>query len=61
MMGDILSTNTQAVAALLARFRAQLAMLEAALIDEDGEDITELLRPVRQARIDWHHKYERKR
>jgi prephenate dehydrogenase len=61
MMGDILSTNTQAVAALLARFRAQLALLEAALIDEDGEEITELLRPVRQARIDWQHQYERKR
>ncbi|MDX2140364.1 MAG: prephenate dehydrogenase [Chloroflexota bacterium] len=61
MMGDILSTNTQAVAALLARFRAQLALLEAALIDEDGEEITDLLRPVRQARIDWSSKYERKR
>ena len=35
MMGDILSTNTQAVATLLARFRAQLALLEAALIEED--------------------------
>jgi prephenate dehydrogenase len=61
MMGDILSTNTQAVATLLARFRAQLAMLEAALIDEDGEEITELLRPVRQARIDWQQQYGRKR
>jgi prephenate dehydrogenase len=61
MMGDILSTNTQAVAALLARFRAQLALLEAALIDEDGEEITDLLRPVRQARMDWSSKYERKR
>ncbi len=61
MMGDILSTNTQAVAALLARFRAHLALLEAALIDEDGEEITQLLRPVRQARIDWQKHYERKR
>jgi prephenate dehydrogenase len=61
MMGDILSTNTQAVATLLARFRAHLALLEAALIDEDGEEITALLRPVRQARIDWQQEYERKR
>ena len=28
MMGDILSTNTKAVATLLAQFRMQLAMLE---------------------------------
>lgn len=61
MMGDILGTNTQAVAALLARFRAQLAMLEAALIDDDGDDITDLLSPLRQARLDWTQKYERKR
>ena len=61
MMGDILGTNTQAVAALLARFRAHLALLEAALIDEDGDEITDLLRPLREARIDWMHNYERKR
>jgi prephenate dehydrogenase len=61
MMGDILSTNTQAVAALLARFRAQLALLEAALIDEDGDEITDLLKPIRQSRLDWSKKYERKR
>lgn len=29
MMGDVVSTNTQAVATLLALFRMQLAMLEA--------------------------------
>jgi prephenate dehydrogenase len=61
MMGDILGTNTQAVAAMLARFRAHLALLEAALIDEDGDEITDLLRPLRQARIDWTDHYERKR
>ncbi|MCL4248928.1 MAG: prephenate dehydrogenase [Anaerolineae bacterium] len=60
MMGDILSTNTQAVAALLAHFRAQLALLEAALIDRDAEQLAERLRPVRAARLTWAHKYERK-
>ena len=35
MMGDILSTNTKAVATLLAQFRMQLAMLETMLIAGD--------------------------
>lgn len=61
MMGDILNTNTQAVAALLALFRGQLAMIEAALIDRDADRLIELLQPVREARIEWTRKYERKR
>ncbi len=61
MMGDILSTNTQAVATLLARFRAHLALLEASLIDQDEAHLVEQLRPVREARVEWARKYERKR
>ncbi|PJF26669.1 MAG: prephenate dehydrogenase/arogenate dehydrogenase family protein [Phototrophicales bacterium] len=53
MMGDILSTNTQAVATLLALFRMQLAMIEAMLIDRDHQKLTELLRPAREARLAW--------
>jgi prephenate dehydrogenase len=53
MMGDILSTNTQAVATLLALFRMQLAMIEAMLIDRDQQKLAELLRPAREARLAW--------
>jgi prephenate dehydrogenase len=53
MMKDILSTNTQAVATLLAHFRMQLAMLEAMLISKDEEHLTDLLRPARDARLTW--------
>ncbi len=53
MMGDILSTNTKAVATLLAQFRMQLALLESMLISGDDKQLSELLRPVRQARLDW--------
>ncbi|MCB9454658.1 MAG: prephenate dehydrogenase/arogenate dehydrogenase family protein [Anaerolineaceae bacterium] len=58
MMGDILSTNTQAVATLLALFRVQLAMLEAKLISRDDKEVTEFLRPAREVRLDWYAKYE---
>ena len=61
MMGDILSTNTQAVATLLARFRMQLAMLETMLISGDEQQLADLLKPVREARIEWMESYERKR
>jgi prephenate dehydrogenase len=60
MMGDILSTNTQAVATLLALFRMQLAMIEAVLIDRDHQKLTELLRPAREARIAWVKRLEGK-
>jgi prephenate dehydrogenase len=61
MMGDILSTNTQAVATLLALFRMQLAMIEAMLIDRDHQKLTELLRPARDARLAWVKQLEGKR
>ncbi len=57
MMGDILSTNTQAVATLLAMFRMQLAHLEAMLISRDEQHLTEILRPTREARIQWAEHY----
>lgn len=60
MMGDILSTNTQAVATLLALFRVQLAQLEAMLISQDEQHLADLLAPTRQARLDWSEHYERK-
>ena len=53
MMKDILTTNTQAVATQLARFRMQLAMLEAMLISKDEAKLTELLQTAREARIAW--------
>jgi prephenate dehydrogenase len=58
MMGDILSTNTQAVATLLALFRVQLAMLEAILISRDDEKLADFLKPARQARLDWLDYYQ---
>lgn len=58
MMGDVVSTNTQAVATLLALFRMQLAMLEAMLISRDQEKLSDFLKPAREARINWYQKYE---
>lgn len=58
MMGDILSTNTQAVATLLALFRVQLAVLEAMLVSHDDQQVAEFLKPAREARQNWIHKYE---
>lgn len=58
MMGDVVSTNTQAVATLLALFRMQLAMLEAMLISRDDQKLTEFLKPAREARNNWYQKYE---
>jgi prephenate dehydrogenase len=57
MMGDILSTNTQAVATLLALFRMQLALLEAMLISHDDEHLAEALSPLRAARLEWIERY----
>lgn len=53
MMGDIISTNTQAVATLLALFRMQLAMIEAMLISHDDRKLADLLKPARDARLAW--------
>lgn len=61
MMGDILSTNTRAVATLLAQFRMQLAMMEAALIAQENGKLTDLLRPVREARLEWAQRQENKK
>lgn len=58
MMGDILSTNTQAVATLLAQFRMQLAMLETLLIAGDDHQLGESLQPIRQARKEWARTYD---
>lgn len=58
MMGDILSTNRQAVATLLALFRMQLAMLEARLISEENGSLMEMLQPIRSARLDWARRTE---
>ncbi len=60
MMSDIISTNTQAIAVLLAQFRVQLALLEKMLIGRDEEQLTEALRPVREARLKWAQYYQRK-
>ncbi|MGJ3240900.1 MAG: prephenate dehydrogenase [Anaerolineae bacterium] len=61
MMGDILSTNTRAVATLLAMFRVQLAQLETMLISGEHDKLLDLLLPARQARLDWVENYEQKR
>ncbi len=58
MMGDILSTNTKAVATLLAQFRMQLAMLETLLIAGDDHRLGESLQPIRQARKEWAQNYD---
>lgn len=57
MMADILSTNTQAVATLLAHFRMQLAMLEARLLSDEEGAIIDLLEIVRDARLSWAQTY----
>lgn len=53
MMGDIVSTNTQAIAVVLAQFRVQLALLEKMLIGRDEKHLTEALEPIRESRIEW--------
>jgi prephenate dehydrogenase len=60
MMGDILSTNTQAVATLLALFRVQMGLLETQLIAQDYEHLLQSLEPLREARLDWSTQHERK-
>jgi prephenate dehydrogenase len=57
MMADILSTNTQAVATLLAHFRMQLAMLEARLLSDEEGALIDLLQIVREARLSWAQTY----
>jgi prephenate dehydrogenase len=59
MIGDIVSTNTQAIAVLLAQFRVQLALLETMLISRDEQKLVEALKPIRQARLHWSEHHER--
>jgi len=61
MMSDILSTNRQSVATLLALFRVKLAQMEAMLVSGDYEDLAGFLEPVRDARNTWVNDYEVKR
>jgi prephenate dehydrogenase len=61
MMGDILSTNTRAVATLLAMFRVQMAIIETMLISGDYTPLLQSLEGVREARLEWVEKYEQKR
>jgi prephenate dehydrogenase len=61
MMGDILSTNTRAVATLLAMFRVRMAEMETMLISGEHEKLIEMLLPVREARLNWAENYEQKR
>src|SRR5690606_40041091 len=57
MIGDILSTNTQAVATILAMFRMHLAHLEAMLISRDDQHLADMLRPTREARLKGAEQY----
>lgn len=61
MMTDILSTNTKAVATLLAMFRVQMALLETMLISGEETELVDSLKMVREARLEWTENYERKR
>jgi prephenate dehydrogenase len=53
MMTDIISTNTTAIARLLALFQVQLATLEAALIIHDDKQLQKLLQTAHDARENW--------
>ncbi len=53
MMTDIISTNTTAIARLLALFRVQLAVLEVALIAHDTDELARLLQSAHDARVRW--------
>ncbi len=60
MMSDIISTNTQAIAMLLAMFRVQMGILETMLIAKDEKQLIEALTPLREARREWAVRYEKK-
>ena len=57
MMSDITSTNTQAIAVLLAQFRVQLARLEMMLISRDEDHLVDELTPLRETRLMWEKHY----
>jgi prephenate dehydrogenase len=58
MYRDILGTNTEAVATILAHFRMQLAILEAALISHDDLELDSSLTSIREKRVEWTEKYQ---
>ena len=58
MMGDILGTNTKAVATLLAEFRMQLAKLETMLHAGADADLSQSLQQFRHARREWAETYD---
>lgn len=60
MMSDIISTNTQAIATLLAMFRVQLGLLETMLISKDEQNLVDALKPLQEARREWAARSERK-
>jgi len=57
MMSDITSTNTQAIAVLLAEFRMHLARLEMLLISRNEDHLVDELRPLRETRLMWEKHY----
>jgi len=57
MMSDITSTNTQAIAVLLAEFRMELARLEMLLISRDEDHLVDELKPLRETRLMWEKHY----
>lgn len=57
MMSDIISTNTTAIARLLALFRVQLATLEVSLVSHEGARLEALLEEARLARDAWAEKH----
>lgn len=57
MMTDIISTNTTAIARLLALFRVQLATLEAALIADDKTQLATMLLAAHDSRLMWETHY----
>lgn len=59
MMSDIISTNTTAIARLLALFRVQLATLEAALISHEDQQLIDMLDKARDERLDWAEKHQK--
>lgn len=59
MMSDITSTNTQAIAELLAHFRMHLALLETYLIAGDKQQLADMLKPQRDARLNWEKFYNK--
>jgi prephenate dehydrogenase len=60
MMSDIISTNTQAIATLLAIFRVQLGLLETMLISKDEQNLVDALKPLQETRREWAARSERK-